>query len=100
MLGSEPVVDGYEGKSGKVWRVSKKFPIADNECVSLSEMINLSDKFISSNQTGKDVTVNLPKGKWHILRIGHTSTGHTKHRRRRTRTGVRQVLARGHQQAV
>lgn len=40
-------------------------------------MINLSDKFISSNQTGKDVTVNLPKGKWHILRIGHTSTGHT-----------------------
>lgn len=77
VLGSEPVVDGYEGKSGKVWRVSKKFPVADNECVSLSEMINLSDKFISSNQTGKDVTVNLPKGKWHILRIGHTSTGHT-----------------------
>lgn len=76
VLGSEPVIDGYEGKSGKVWRVSKYFPIADNECVPKDKIINLTGKLISSDFLDKPFTINLPKGRWHILRIGHTTTGH------------------------
>ena len=76
VLGSEPVIDGYEGKSGKVWRVSKYFPIADNECVPKDKIINLTGKLISSDFLDKPFTINLPKGRWHVLRIGHTTTGH------------------------
>lgn len=72
ILGSEAVTDGYEGKSGAVWRVSKAFNIADDECVNRKMMLNITKAM-------KDGTVEtfLPKGKWHILRMGHTSTGHT-----------------------
>lgn len=76
VLGSEPVIDGYEGKSGKVWRVSEYFPVADNECLSPDKLINLTGKLISSDFLNKPFSINLPKGRWHILRIGHTSTGH------------------------
>jgi len=72
VLGSEPVVDGYEGKSGAVWRVSKAFPVSDAECVSPGGFINLT-----SALSGDILSARLPKGKWHILRMGHTSTGHT-----------------------
>lgn len=72
VLGSEAVTDGYEGKSGAVWRVSKAFGIADGDCVSRKKVLNIT-------KAVKDGTVEtfLPKGRWHILRIGHTSTGHT-----------------------
>lgn len=72
VLGSEAVTDGYEGKSGAVWRVSKAFGIADDDCVSRKMVLNITKAM-------KDGTVEtfLPKGKWHILRMGHTSTGHT-----------------------
>lgn len=76
VLGSEPVIDGYEGKSGKVWRVSEYFPVADNECLSPDKLINLTGKLISSDFLDKPFSINLPKGRWHILRIGHTTTGH------------------------
>ncbi|MBO4608054.1 MAG: DNA-binding protein [Prevotella sp.] len=68
VLGSEPVIDGYEGKSGAVWRVSKAFPITDADCIPLDKMIRLS---------GVDGQITIPKGNWRILRMGHTSTGHT-----------------------
>ena len=72
VLGSEAVTDGYEGKSGAVWRVSKAFGIADGNCVSRKKVLNIT-------KAVKDGTVEtfLPKGRWHILRMGHTSTGHT-----------------------
>lgn len=72
VLGSEAVTDGYEGKSGLVWRVSKAFGIADEDCVDRKMILNITKSM-------KDGTVDafLPKGKWHILRMGHTSTGHT-----------------------
>lgn len=70
VMGSEPVIDGYEGKSGAVWRVSKYFPVSDNECTK--KILNITSMF----KDGK-LTTFLPKGKWHILRMGHTSTGHT-----------------------
>lgn len=78
LLSSEPVVDGYEGKSGAVWRVSKAQPVTDAECIKANQIIDLTDKFVA---TADGAAVNqkftLPKGKWHIVRIGHTSTGHT-----------------------
>ncbi len=68
ILGSQPVIDGYEGKSGAVWRVSKSFPLADEDCIAPDKMLRLSCA---------DGQVTLPKGYWRILRMGHTSTGHT-----------------------
>lgn len=70
-LGSEPIIDGYEGKSGLVWRVSKQ---SDDETQALpfDKIINLT-----SSLKGNEVEINLPEGRWHILRMGHTSTGHT-----------------------
>ncbi len=70
-LSSESVVDGYEGKSGIVWRVSKAFPLAKTDCVPVESVIDISDNVLSGTK------FTLPKGKWHIVRIGHTSTGHT-----------------------
>ncbi len=77
ILGSEPIIDGYEGKSGIVWRVSKYFGIEEDECVKKEDIIDLTKEFLASNTENKPLEVNLPKGKWHILRMGHTSTGHT-----------------------
>ncbi len=77
LLGSEPVIDGYEGKSGVVWRVSKYFGVSDSECVDMTKVINLTDQFLASKEQNKAFSIKLPKGNWHILRMGHTSTGHT-----------------------
>lgn len=76
-LGSEPVIDGFEGKSGIVWRVSKDFPVSDNECVNPTKVIDLTNKLLLSSTKDTPLSFSLPKGKWHIVRIGHTSTGHT-----------------------
>ncbi len=77
MLGSEPTIDGYEGKSGVVWRVSKYSGVADSECVDMDKVINLTEQFLACKDQNKAFSVKLPKGNWHILRMGHTSTGHT-----------------------
>lgn len=70
-LGSEPIIDGYEGKSGLVWRVSKQSD-DETQALPLDRIINLTAML-----KGNEVEVNLPEGRWHILRMGHTSTGHT-----------------------
>lgn len=70
-LGSEPIIDGYEGKSGLVWRVSKQ-SLDNTEALPLSAFRNLT-----SSLNGNEVDIDLPEGRWHILRMGHTSTGHT-----------------------
>lgn len=77
VLGSEPVVDGYEGKSGVVWRVSKAFPLEKSECVQPNQIIDLTSQLMLSSKQNTPLSFTLPKGKWHIVRIGHTSTGHT-----------------------
>lgn len=77
VLGSEPVVDGYEGKSGAVWRVSKAFPTDSAECVPLNKIIDLTSQLPASSAADARTALSLPKGKWRIVRIGHTSTGHT-----------------------
>lgn len=75
-LSSEAKINQFEGKNGSVWRVSKRSTdaeIAKDLCVPLNKIINLTNKL------NKDGTLNwkAPTGNWTILRIGHTSTGHT-----------------------
>ena len=75
-LSAEAQLNQFEGKNGSVWRISKRSTdaqITRNLCVPLKSIINLSNKL------NPDGTLNwkAPKGKWTILRIGHTSTGHT-----------------------
>lgn len=75
-LSAEAQVNQFEGKNGSVWRISKRSTeaeIAKNLCVPLNKIINLTNKL------SPDGTLNwkAPKGSWTILRIGHTSTGHT-----------------------
>ena len=74
-LSSTPRINQWEGKAGLVWRVGEKTTpeeIADNECANKSEVLNLTSFMKNGILTG-----NLPKGNWRILRMGHTSTGHT-----------------------
>jgi alpha-L-rhamnosidase/F5/8 type C domain len=75
-LSSEAQINQFEGKNGSVWRISKRSTeaeIAKNLCVPLNKIINLTDKL---NPDGT-LYWTAPKGNWTILRIGHTSTGHT-----------------------
>lgn len=75
-LSSEARIHQYESKTGEVWRVSKRTTAAQlpgELCVDRSRIINLTDKL---GPDGK-LNWNIPAGEWTILRIGHTSTGHT-----------------------
>lgn len=75
-LSSEAMIHQYEGKTGEVWRVSKQTnstQVADSLCVPLNGVINLTDKL---DAQGK-LTWQVPAGTWKIVRLGHTSTGHT-----------------------
>lgn len=75
-LSSEAKINQYEGKNGSVWRVSKRSiaaEIVNDASIPLNKIINLSTKL------NPDGTLNwkAPNGNWIILRVGHTSTGHT-----------------------
>lgn len=75
-LSSEARIHQYESKTGEVWRLSKRTSAAQlppELCVDKSRIINLTDKL---SPDGK-LNWNIPAGEWTILRIGHTSTGHT-----------------------
>ncbi|HEY6505336.1 MAG TPA: glycosyl hydrolase [Chitinophagaceae bacterium] len=75
-LSAEPVINQYETKNGSVWRVAANttsLEVADQEAVPLKSIINLTGKL------DKEGNLNwvAPAGSWMIVRIGHTSTGHT-----------------------
>lgn len=75
-LSAEPRINQYEGKAAAVWRISRRSTAAeipDQLCVPLNQLIDLSSKL---NVDGS-LNWKVPKGNWTILRIGHTSTGHT-----------------------
>jgi len=82
-LSDEPFIHQYESKNGSVWRVSKnttKEQVPDSLAVSLKSIINVSNKMdAEGNLYWKPPADSLPAGKagWVIVRIGHTSTGHT-----------------------
>lgn len=72
-LHAAPRVHQWEGKAGYVWRVadaSSAEELPDEVCLDLDEV-----KMLDCKQGV--VTAQLPEGEWRILRMGHTSTGHT-----------------------
>ncbi len=75
-LSSDARINQFEGKNGSVWRVSPR-TIENQTPNSLSinqkDLINIT-QFVDKN--GK-LNWKAPKGNWTILRMGHTSTGHT-----------------------
>ena len=72
-LGSWSLIDNWEGKAGYVWRIAPDTPQED---LSVNDFLRPSD-LIRGEMVGDLVEIDLPKGMWRILRIGHTSTGHT-----------------------
>ena len=75
-LSAEPVIHQYEGKSGAVWRVSKRTTeeqAPSSVCIPLKGIIDITGKMTADGK----LTWDMPPGDWMILRMGHTSTGHT-----------------------
>lgn len=75
-LSSEPKIHQFEGKSALVWRVSPRSTqqqISTDLCVPLNKIINLT----KSMQPDGSLNWQAPAGNWTIIRMGHTSTGHT-----------------------
>jgi hypothetical protein len=74
-LSNQALIDNYEGKSGAVWRLSPETTskqIPNTESFKKSEIINISN-LVDANG---NLNWKVPKGKWKIIRMGHTSTGH------------------------
>ena len=66
-------INHWEGKSGLVWRISDETTAqeAPNEdCPQQKDIIRVE------LENGRMVNP-LPKGSWQVVRIGHTTTGHT-----------------------
>ena len=82
-LHQEARLNQWEGKAGLVWRVAestREEEIGKEDCYSLSQVINLTGQYKNapaSHSKEKTITAVLPKGKWKLLRMGHTATGHT-----------------------
>ena len=75
-LHTEPRLNQWEGKAGYVWRVAPStsaLELSDSDCVQTKDIIDLS-RYLKNGV----LTTTLPQGTaWKIVRIGHTSTGHT-----------------------
>lgn len=74
-LNSVPRIHQWEGKSGLVWRVAHptcRLTLPKSDCIPLSRVIQLTKHY----QNGT-LNARLPAGNWRILRMGHTTTGHT-----------------------
>lgn len=74
-LSGEPRIDQFEGKNASVWRVGKKnsseeIPVDD--CIAEGDIITIPSSSLNNNM----LNTELPEGKWKIVRMGHTSTGH------------------------
>jgi hypothetical protein len=70
---SWPLIDNWEGKAGYAWRIAPDTPEND---IAKGDYIAANDVLRTTMQ-GDSVTMTLPAGQWRILRMGHTSTGHT-----------------------
>lgn len=73
-LGSFPLLDNWEGKAGYVWRIAPDTPIED---IDNDEFLRPTELVYSHIKGTDEVDIQLPQGIWRILRMGHTSTGHT-----------------------
>lgn len=75
-LSDEPVIHQYQAKNGSVWRVAANTHSAnlkEEEAVPLKSIINLTGKMKADGS----LDWQAPAGNWIIVRIGHTSQGHT-----------------------
>ncbi|WP_071146295.1 glycosyl hydrolase [Bacteroides ihuae] len=75
ILHSEPRLNQWEGKAGLVWRVAPRTSsseIGAQDCIRKEQIIHLT-AFMKNGV----LTAKLPAGRWRLLRMGHTSTGHT-----------------------
>ena len=73
LLGTLPTIDNWEGKAGFTWRIAPDTPAEDlreKDYLYASDLVHIP-------LNGDQVKVNLKGGTYRILRIGHTSTGHT-----------------------
>ena len=70
---SWPLMDNWEAKAGYVWRIAPDTPEED---IPSADFLRPTD-LIAFRMQGDKAEVTLPKGQWRILRMGHTSTGHT-----------------------
>lgn len=74
-LSSSPRIDNYEAKTAQVWRRPANDSadrVAAGAFVPRSAMIDLSDRLTADGT----LTWAAPAGRWLLLRIGHTATGH------------------------
>ncbi len=77
LLSSEPRIDQIEGKNGGIWRIShystdEQIPV--EEAVPMDAVIDVSEHM---DANGRLRWRPPHRGDWTILRVGHTSTGHT-----------------------
>ncbi len=76
-LSDEPSIHQYESKNGSVWRISNattEAQVPKDDAVLLKNIINLTGKMDAEG----NLNWKAPEGtNWVIVRIGHTSTGHT-----------------------
>jgi hypothetical protein len=75
-LSGEAVMNQFESKNGSIWRVSTattEEQVPASSAVPLKNIIDLTNKMDSDENLGWAT----PSGEWIIVRIGHTSTGHT-----------------------
>ena len=75
ILSSEPKIEHYEGKTGAVWRVGRRTTsdeLPDELAVDPAQIITIPVTDLKDNL----LTLTLPDGRWKIVRMGHTSTGH------------------------
>ncbi len=75
-LSGAPKINHIEGKNGQVWRVGPRTntqQVADDLSVPLDKVIDITS-YLGANG---ELKWKAPAGNWTILRMGHTSTGHT-----------------------
>ncbi|HLP38212.1 glycosyl hydrolase [Lacibacter sp.] len=75
-LSDEPMINQYESKNGSVWRISEtttKEQVTDAMAIPMKNIVNLTGKMDADG----NLNWRAPAGNWVIVRIGHTSTGHT-----------------------
>jgi hypothetical protein len=74
-LSGETKINQFEGKSGAIWRISKRnteTKIPSSKCIDQKNLKDITANF----RPDGSLEWNIPAGKWVILRMGHTSTGH------------------------
>lgn len=75
-ISDEPVIAHFEARNGSVWRIAAPIPedeLDAGDAVPLNSIVNLTDRMNADGALEWD----MPSGNWVIVRIGHSSTGHT-----------------------